>query len=50
MYEELYNNACNAQNNKAILTWYILSKKLHSNEDPKLFLRVRVVSVTENFC
>src|SRR5205807_7781427 len=40
----------NAQNNKAILTWHILSKKLHSDEDPKLSLRVQVVSVTENFC
>ena len=49
-YKELYNNAYNAQNNEAILTWHILGKKLHSNEDPKLFLRVWVVSVVKNFC
>ena len=50
MYEELYNNTHNAQNNEAILTQHILNKKLHSDEDPKLSLRVQVVSVTENFC
>ena len=27
----------------------MLGKKLRSNEDPRLSLRVRVVSVTENF-
>ena len=50
MYEELYNNAHNTQNNEAIPTQYILSKKLYSNKDPKLSVRVRVVSITENFC
>src|SRR5438270_9716251 len=49
-YEELYNNTRNAQNNEAILAWHMLGKKLHSDEDPRLSLRVRVVSVTENFC
>ena len=39
-YEELYNNARNAQNNEAIPAWHMLGKKLRSDEDPRLSLRV----------